>query len=142
MASADEAEEIGNFVRLTTRQVEKLARAAGVSVDEVRQTRRTAAADDERRDFLHILGFVHASRQPEFARIPQGQERFYRINQTALDLKSVWQADADVMEMVRTGIEQGRTNKLPKSEPGPFSDWLARIRAYGEPEPAPAMARI
>ena len=68
MAGAYETEEIGKIVRFTTRQVEKLARAAGISADEVRQARRTAALDGERRDFLHVLGFVHASRQPEFAR--------------------------------------------------------------------------
>jgi hypothetical protein len=139
---SDGTEEVGRIVQFTTRQIEKLARAAGISVDEVRQARRVAAAANERRDFLHILGFVHASKQPEFARLPEGWERYSRTNQVALDLKSVWMADADVMEMVRAGLDQGRTNRLPKSEPRPFTDWLARIKAYREPAPAPAMARI
>jgi hypothetical protein len=142
MAKADGTEEVGAIVRFTTRQAEKLARAAGIAVDEVRQAQRQAVVANERRDFLHILGFVHASKQPEFARLPQGPERYMRVNQTSLDLKSVWSADADVMEMLRAGIEQGRTNRLPRSEPRPFSDWLARVKAYGEPAPAPAMARI
>lgn len=135
-------EEVGAIVRFTTRQAEKLARAAGISIDEVRQAQRMTVAPNERRSFLHLLGTIHASKQPEFAGLPQGQGRYLRINQTALDLKSVWSADSDVMEMLRAGIEQGRTNRLPKSEPGPFSDWLARVKAYGEPAPVPAMARI
>lgn len=134
--------EAGQIVRLTTRQIEKLARAAGVSADEVRQAARASAREDERRDFLHILGMVHASRQPEFARMTQRQERFLRMNQVALDLKSVWKGDADVLELVRAGLEQGRTNKVPKSEPGPFTSWLERVRNLTEPAPAPAMARI
>jgi hypothetical protein len=134
--------EVGRIVRLTTRQIEKLARAAGISADEVRVAARIAASAGERREFLHILGFVHAGRQPEYAGIPDGRQRYIRVNQTALDLKSVWSADADVMEMVEAGLEQGRTNRLPKAEPGPFTTWLDRVRAYGEPEPRPAMARI
>ncbi len=143
MTDAAQAEiETGRIVRFTTRQVEKLARAAGVSVDEVRQAARMAVKPDERRDFLHILGMVHASKQKEIASLPQGRERFGRMNQIGIDLKSVWLGDADVRELVADGLEQGRTNNLPKSEPGPFSSWIERVRNFNEPAPAPAMARL
>jgi hypothetical protein len=140
--AADGAAEVGNIVRFTTRQIEKLATAAGLSQDEVRQAARNVQNPEEKRDFLHMLGLAHASRQRQIATLPPGRERFGRMNQIALDLKSVWEGDQDVMALVAEGLKQGRTGRLPKQHPTPFTSWIERVKSFAGEAPAPAMARI
>ncbi|MGY3582162.1 hypothetical protein ACVIGB_000913 [Bradyrhizobium sp. USDA 4341] len=128
-----------DIVRFTTRQVEKLAEATGVTADDVRRAQRTMPV---RNDFMLSLGYVHMSRHPQVNRIENARRRHLEATQAALDLKSVWQGDATVESMMAIGRRQAETGKVVQDEPSKFMSWLDRVWSkQASASPSPAMAR-
>jgi hypothetical protein len=136
-AAANETTD--DIVRFTARQVERLAEAAGVSVDDVRRAQRVMPV---RNDFMTSLGYVHVSRHPQVSRIEDVRRRHLEATQAALDLKSIWQADASVQSILATGRRQAETGMVAKDEASSFMSWLDRVWSkQSSAAPSPAMAR-
>lgn len=137
---ADAKNEITeDIVRFTSRQIERLAQAASVSMDEVRRAQRLMPMKN---DFLLSLGYVHMQRDPSVANIQDPRRRHLAAHRGAIDLRSVWEGDATVQSIMAVARQQASTGKVIKDEPSKFMGWIERVWS-NQPSaaPSPAMSR-
>lgn len=132
-------ETVTDIVRFTTRQVEHLAKAAGVTVDDIRRAQRVMP---QKHDFMLSLGYVHMQRDPHIARIEDARRRHLAAQSAAIELRSVWEGDATVQSLLKTARQQASTGKVVRDEPSKFMSWLDRVWSnQASAAPSPSMGR-
>jgi hypothetical protein len=135
--TAGPAAKTADRVDLTRKQTALLARAAGVTADDVREAQLRMPSKGS---FLMSLAYVHMLHHPVITRIEDENGRRFAAVREAVGLKRIWDVDKDVVALVAMGRRQAAGGPVSAERPAPFTDWTRRVLESRD-APTPKMGR-